>query len=135
MIGSARYGVSLLMAVLVLGANQSIAGGADAAQVRGLLLQAIDAEDGKAQAWLSGEIAQKLKQQINAPAGTRVQAAVSTVSQIRPGCKRLALSLSTPTFAMATVKGTKEPFQVTYSMDLCRDGKPPMLSTVGAGGF
>jgi hypothetical protein len=34
---------------------------------------------------------------------------------------------------MKTVKGTIEPFQMYYELNLCRDGQPPKVSPVGMG--
>lgn len=99
--------------------------------VRGLLLSAIDNPSGKADAWLSGPMAEKLRAETKAPAGTKVKASVSTVSVFREGCKRLRLSLAMPTHRMLTVNGTREPFQMAYELNLCRDGQPPQASSVG----
>jgi len=105
----------------------------ETANVRGLLLSAIDSRDGTAEAWLVGEMAQKLKNDTKAPANTRVKASVSTLQVFRPGCKRLRLLLSMPTHRMKTTKGTVEPFQMYYELNLCRDGQPPQVSPVGLG--
>jgi len=58
---------------------------------------------------------------------------VSTLQIFRPGCKRLRLLLSMPTHKMKTVKGTMEPFVMFYELNLCRDGQPPQVSSVGMG--
>lgn len=103
----------------------------ESADVRGLLIAAIDARNGAAEAWLIGPIAQKLRTDTKAPPNTRVKASVSTVQVIRPGCKRLRLALAMPTHKMLTVNGTREPFQMAYELNLCRDGQPPQASSVG----
>lgn len=105
----------------------------ETANVRGLLLSAIDSRDGTAEAWLVGEMAQKLKNDTKAPPNTRVKATVTTVQVIRPGCKRLRLVLGMPTHKMKTVNGTMEPFSMFYELNLCRDGQPPQVSPVGTG--
>lgn len=105
----------------------------ETANVRGLLLSAIDARDGTAEAWLTGPMAAKLKNETKAPPNTRVKVSVSTLQVFRPGCKRLRLLLSMPTHKMATVKGTMEPFMMYYELNLCRDGQPPQVSPVGLG--
>ena len=76
-------------------------------------------------------MADKLRAETKAPAGTKVRASVSTVSEFRAGCKRLRLSLAMPTHRMLTVNGTREPFQMAYELNLCRDGQPPQASSVG----
>ena len=43
----------------------------------------------------------------------------------------LRLSLAMPTHRMLTVNGTREPFQMAYELNLCRDGQPPQASSVG----
>lgn len=103
----------------------------EVSQVRGLLLAAIDSKSGTADAWLIGPMAQKLRTETKAPDGTRVRASVSTVTLIRPGCKRLRLTLAMPTHKMLTRNGTREPFQMAYELNLCRDGQPPQVSSVG----
>lgn len=105
----------------------------ETANVRGLLLAAIDSRDGTAQAWLIGDMAQKLKNDTKAPPNTRVKASVTTVQVIRPGCKRLRLVLGMPDHKMRTVNGTMEPFSMFYELNLCRDGQPPQVSSVGTG--
>lgn len=100
-------------------------------KVRGLLLSAIDAKDGTAEAWLTGAMAQKLKIETKAPANSRVKISVSTLRIFRPGCKRLRMLLSMPTHKMKTVRGTMEMFQMYYDLNLCRDGRPPHDSNVG----
>lgn len=105
----------------------------ETANVRSLLLAAIDSQSGMTEAWLIGPMAQKLKTDTKAPPNTRVKASVSTVQVIRPGCKRLRLALSMPSHKMQTVKGTMEPFSMFYELNLCRDGQPPQVSSVGMG--
>jgi hypothetical protein len=105
----------------------------ETANVRGLLLSAIDSRDGTADAWLIGAMAQQLKNETMAPANSRVRVSVSTLQVIRPGCKRLRLLLAIPSHRMKTVKGTMEPFQMYYELNLCRDGQPPQVSPVGIG--
>jgi hypothetical protein len=106
----------------------------ETANVRGLLLSAIDARDGTAEAWLIGPMAEKLKNETKAPPNTRVKVSVSTLQVFRPGCKRLRMLLAMPTHKMKTVNGTTEPFQMYYDLNLCRDGQPPQASSVGTGG-
>jgi len=105
----------------------------ETANVRGLLLSAIESRDGTADAWLIGAMAQQLKNETRAPANSRVRVSVSTLQVIRPGCKRLRLLLAIPSHKMKTVKGTMEPFQMYYELNLCRDGQPPQVSPVGMG--
>lgn len=99
--------------------------------VRGLLLAAIDAKDGKVAARLAGPMAQRLRSETKAPPNTPILATVSTVQVFRPGCKRLRLEFAMPTHKMATIKGTMEPFVMSYELNLCRDGQPPQVSRVG----
>lgn len=100
-------------------------------QIKPLLIDAIDAPGGKSKAWLEGEMADKLRVGIKAPPKTPVLATVSTIHEFRPGCKRLRLVLTTPKHLMKTVKGTLEPFSMFYELNLCRDGQPPQVSSVG----
>lgn len=100
-------------------------------QAKSLLLSAIDAPGGKTQAWLEGEIANRIRNQTKAPAKSPVLATVSTVKEFRPGCKRLRMVLSMPDHKMLTIKNTMEPFTMFYELNLCRDGQPPQASSVG----
>jgi hypothetical protein len=94
------------------------------------LMRALDT-DGEVAVILTGEVAEKIRLQTRAPADTRVRAKVTTVNVIRPGCKRLHMELSEPTHLMKTIKGTEEPFVMWYELNLCRDGNPPQISTLG----
>lgn len=105
----------------------------EVSSVNSLLIRAIDT-DQEVAAWLVGDVAEKIRQQTKAPAGTKVMAKVSTVHVIREGCKRLHLEFSEPSHKMKTNKGTEEPFVMWYDMNICRDGKPPQLSTIGLTG-
>lgn len=98
--------------------------------VNSLLIRAIDT-DKEVVAWLVGDVAEKIRRETKAPVGTKVMAKVSTVHVIRDGCKRPHLELSEPSHKMKTNKGTEEPFVMWYDMNMCRDGKPPQLSTIG----
>lgn len=102
-------------------------------QVKSLLISAIDAHGGETQAWLEGEMADKIRAGTKAPAKSPVLATVTTVKEFRPGCKRLRLVLSMPKHKMQTVKHTMEPFTMFYELNLCRDGQPPHVSSVGMG--
>lgn len=128
-----RISIIALMASLASAATQAGTVMSEVSQIRSLLLRAIDAPDGQAQAWVIGDIAQKIKLETKAPPATRVKAVVTTVQQIRPGCKRLRLELSTPTHSMRTLDGSLEPFRMFYELNLCRDGQPPQASAVGKG--
>jgi hypothetical protein len=103
-------------------------------QLKPLMLNAIDSPTGKAQAWLEGELADRIRIQIKAPAKSPVLATVRTVQEFRPGCKRLHVALSLPEHKMETTSHTWEPFLVWYELNLCRDGRPPQVSDVGKDG-
>lgn len=102
----------------------------EVSDMRSLLLKAIDT-DQEVIAYLKGDLAEKIKLQTKAPIDTKVKARVATVQKIRTGCKRLLVEFSEPSHLMQTNKGTKEPFIMWYQLNLCRDGKPPQISTVG----
>ena len=102
----------------------------EVSDMRNLLIKAIDT-DQEVIAYLKGDLAEKIKLQTKAPADTKVKARVATVQKIRTGCKRLLVEFSEPSHMMQTTKGTKEPFTMWYQLNLCRDGKPPQISTIG----
>jgi anti-sigma factor RsiW len=101
--------------------------------LHGLLISAIDTPAVEKKAWLDGPIADKLRVQTKAPASTPVLARISTLNVIRPGCSRMRRQLGEPSHKMETVKGTKEPFNVYFDLNICRDGRPPQDSKVGLG--
>ena len=91
---------------------------------RALLVSAIDAPDGRAQAIVEGKVARDIQQRIGTTAS--VVAEVRAIkSWQQEGCKRLAVKLSTPNFKMKTTGGKMEPFGVEYQINVCHDGHPP----------
>ena len=91
---------------------------------RSLLAAAIDAPDGRAQGIVEGKLSRAIQQAIGT--GAPVVAEVRTLKSWRePGCRRLAVRLSTPQFKMKTSTGRSEPFGVEYQLNVCRDGRPP----------
>ena len=101
--------------------------------LHGLLISAIDTPYVEKKAWLDGPIADKLRVQTKAPASTPVLARISTLKVYRPGCSRMRMQLGEPSYKMATVNGTNEPFNVYFDLNICRDGRPPQDSKVGLG--
>ena len=89
-----------------------------------LIKAAIDAPDGRAEAIVEGKLSRAIQQAIGTSAP--VVAEVRTLKSWRePGCRRLAVRLSTPQFKMKTSTGESEPFGVEYQLNVCRDGRPP----------
>ncbi|TXF13562.1 hypothetical protein [Pelomicrobium methylotrophicum] len=88
-----------------------------------LLLQAIDAPDGRAQGEIVGPIADKFRETTKSSAP--VMAEVTTLKSFKQeGCKRLNLRLSQAGVPTKD-RGTTE-FVVNYGINLCRDGSPPI---------
>jgi len=90
--------------------------------IKPLLLQAIDAPDGRAEGEIVGPIADKFRETTgsNAP----VVAEVTTIKRFQQeGCSRLALRLTQND--VPTKDGKRVPFTIEYGLNLCRDGNPP----------
>jgi hypothetical protein len=93
-----------------------------------LFKAAIDSPTGSIRTQVYGRLAQQVQQAVGAP-GTPVFAEISTVKSFKEeGCKRLAMTLSTPQHLMKTSDGGAKPFAATWTLNVCRDGKPPAES-------
>lgn len=87
-----------------------------------LLLQAIDAPDGRAQGEIVGPIADKFRETTKSSAP--VMAEVTTLKSFKQeGCKRLNMRLKQAN--VMTKEGKPVEFAVDYGINLCRDGSPP----------
>ena len=87
-----------------------------------LLLQAIDAPDGRAQGEIVGPIADKFRETTKSSAP--VMAEANTIKSFKQeGCKRLNLRLKQAN--VMTKEGKPVEFAVDYGINLCRDGNPP----------
>ncbi|MEO1767663.1 hypothetical protein [Thiobacter aerophilum] len=102
-----------------------LAGSAHAAEytsAKPLLLQAIDAPDGRAQGEIVGPIADKFRETTKSSAP--VMAEVTTIKSFKQeGCKRLNVRLTQAN--VPTKDGKLVEFAVNYELNLCRDGSPP----------
>jgi len=91
-----------------------------------LFRAAIDSPTGNFRAQVFGQLAQQVQQAIGAP-NTPVFADIKTVQSFKQeGCKRLAMTLSTPEHKMKLTNGTMAPFAATWTLNICRNGKPPV---------
>lgn len=87
-----------------------------------LLLQAIDAPDGRAQGEIVGPIADKFRETTKSNAPVMVE--VTTLKSFKQeGCKRLNVRMKQAD--VPTKDGGKTEFAVDYGINLCRDGSPP----------
>jgi hypothetical protein len=91
-----------------------------------LFRAAIDSPTGSFRTQVYGPLAQKVQQSVGAP-NTPVFAEITTVETFKQeGCKRLAMKLSTPQHQMKLSSGGMAPFAATWTLNVCRDGSPPM---------
>jgi hypothetical protein len=87
-----------------------------------LLIQAIDAPDGRAHGEIVGPIANKFREATKSSAP--VMAEVTTIKSFKQeGCKRLNVRLKQAN--VPTKDGKLTEFGVDYGINLCRDGSPP----------
>jgi hypothetical protein len=111
---------ALAMAVCVV----ALLGGRDvlAADLKQVLIAAIDAPDGRSDGELGGRMAEFFKGQTRSSAPVRVQ--VRTLRKFaEAGCARLEATLIQDD--VPTKDGKRVPFAVRYQLNLCRDGQPP----------
>lgn len=111
---------ALAMAVCVV----ALLGGGDvlAADLKQVLIAAIDAPDGRSDGDLSGRMAEFFKGQTRSPAPVRLQ--VRTLRKFaEAGCARLEATLIQDD--VPTKDGKRIPLAVRYELNLCRDGQPP----------
>ena len=115
---ASRYFISIATLALVA----TTASAAESFSVRDLLMQALDAPDGKAK-WI---VVGKEADAIHAATGASdpVRAEVSTIKKFnQEGCSRLAVRLVQPNAPMK--EGGKMDFALNYELNLCRNGMPP----------
>jgi len=95
-----------------------------AQQLRPLLMEAIDAPDGKASSIVYGEEATRLQTTLKTLAP--VHAEVTTVARFKqPGCRRLQVKFTIPGELFKTTDGRMMPFSTGFRLNVCRDGSPP----------
>ncbi len=110
----------IIIATLALVATTASA--AEGVNVKALLMQALDAPDGKAK----GIVAGKEADAIHAATGASdpVRGEVSTIKKFnQEGCSRLAVRLVQPN--APTKDGGKTEFVLNYELNLCRNSMPP----------
>lgn len=112
--------------VAVLVAAMCLVGVAHAAEytnTKPLLIQAIDAPDGRIQGKIVGPIADMFRETTKSSAP--LMAEVTTIKSFKQeGCKRLNLRLKQAN--VMTKDGKPTEFAVDYGINLCRDGSPPV---------
>jgi len=90
--------------------------------VKPLLLQAIDASDGRAKGEIVGKIADKISQTTKST--SPVMAEITTIKSFRQeGCKRLNVRLKQAN--VMTKEGKPVEFTLDYGLNMCRNGQPP----------
>jgi hypothetical protein len=115
---ASRYLITVATLALVV----TTASAAEGVSVKALLMQALDAPDGKAKGIAAGKEADA----IHAATGASdpVRAEVSTIKKYnQEGCSRLAVKLVQPN--APTKAGGKADLELNYELNLCRNGMPP----------
>jgi len=110
----------ITIATLTLLANTANA--AESFSVKALLMQALNAPDGKSKGIIEGKEADAIHAATGASDPTRAE--VSTIKKFnQEGCSRLAVRLIQPN--TPTKEGGKTDFALNYELNLCRNGTPP----------
>lgn len=113
-----HQGIVTVVAIVLIPVTHA----AEYTSAKPLLLQAIDAPDGRAQGEIVGPIADKFRETTKSSAP--VMAEVTTLKSFRQeGCKRLNVRLEQAN--VMTKEGKPVEFAVDYGINLCRDGSPP----------
>jgi len=87
-----------------------------------LLIEAIDAEDGKSYGTLIGPIADSFSEKTGSMSPVKVN--ITTIKTFKQeGCKRLNVRLSQAN--VQTKDGKSVEFDIDYGLNYCRDGTPP----------
>jgi len=98
------------------------ASAAEGVSVKALLMQALDAPDGKAKGIVAGKEADAIHTATGA--SDPVRAEVSTIKKFsQEGCSRLAVKLVQPN--APTKEGGRTDFALNYELNICRNGMPP----------
>jgi len=111
-----------IITIATLALLATTASAAENVSVKTLLMQALNAPDGKAKGIVEGKEADA----IHAATGVSdpVRAEVSTIKKFnQEGCSRLAVRLVQPN--APTKDGGKADFALNYELNLCRNGMPP----------
>jgi hypothetical protein len=110
--------------MIVAGMMLSLASAAaEYANIKPLLMHAIDAPDGKAAGVLVGPVAEKIVSTTGSSAPVRAE--VTTIKSFgQEGCKRLTVRLRHAD--VPTKNRKKTVLAMDYGINLCRDGSPPI---------
>ncbi len=114
---ASRYFIIATLALVT-----TTASAAESFSVRALLMQALDAPDGKSKGIVAGKEADAIHTATGA--SDPVRAEVSTIKKFnQEGCSRLAVKLVQPN--APTKDGGRADFALNYELNLCRNGTPP----------
>ena len=115
---ASRYFVAIATLALVA----TTASAAEGFSVKALLMQALDAPDGKAKGIVEGKEADAIHAATGASDPVRAEG--STIRKFnQEGCSRLVVRLVQPN--TPTKEGGKIDFALNYELNLCRNGMPP----------
>lgn len=115
-----RYRV-LLLIVLAVSVRQAVAT-TEFTSIKPLLLQAIDASNGRAEGIIVGTIALHWKASTKSDAPLLVE--VTTLKHFsQEGCRRLNVRFKQEN--VVSKEGKQTEFAMDYGINVCRDGSPP----------
>jgi len=111
-----------IITIAILAFVATTASAAESFSVKALLMQALNAPDGKAQGIVEGKEADAIHAATGVSDPTRAE--VSTIKKFnQEGCSRLAVRLVQSN--VPTKEGGKADFALNYELNLCRNGTPP----------
>jgi hypothetical protein len=111
--------------VAAMSAHWGQAAAPSGADVRALMISAIDAFDGRAGAELDGAAAQKIRDAIGEPKA-RILVEITTVKRFKQeGCSRLKVRFTAPETRLKTSDGGTQPMDWAMTLNMCKNGMPP----------
>lgn len=114
--------IAVLMFVLVFPVYSAVAEMKEYTHIKPLLLEAIDAQDGKVIGIVTGPVAGFFRQTTRSQ--SPIVATVTAIGSFKQlGCKRLNLHLKQG--GVKTASGEMRDFKVSYGLNLCRNGEAP----------
>lgn len=121
-------GSTVVTSLLLLISNTADAQ-AQGTSFREILLEALRSPKGTSSSYISGPVADQLRNQIGRSSAT-VLAEVSTVQALpQEGCKRLRMRITTPGTLLETTDHRQQMPEMFMELNMCANGQPPFIES------